>query len=152
MSAALFLSLSLSFYKLFSLSTNSLVLMECRVQASRARLFKEYKEVQREKSADPDIQLVCDDSNIFKWTALIKVQSKFMDSILIFLCCFLTWCLLYTGTIRDSLWRWCFPACFLCSWAISFAASSSPVLNQNISSKCTFQGINIPNLCSFSLN
>lgn len=44
-----------------------------RIQASRARLFKEYKEVQREKSADPDIQLVCDDSNIFKWTALIKV-------------------------------------------------------------------------------
>lgn len=44
-------------------------------QASRARLFKEYKEVQREKSADPDIQLVCDDSNIFKWTALIKVCS-----------------------------------------------------------------------------
>jgi hypothetical protein len=29
--------------------------------------------VQREKSADPDIQLICDDSNIFKWTALIKV-------------------------------------------------------------------------------
>ncbi len=45
------------------------------VQASRARLFKEYKEVQREKVADPDIQLVCDDSNIFKWTALIKVSS-----------------------------------------------------------------------------
>uniref|UniRef100_A0A166HW31 UBC core domain-containing protein n=1 Tax=Daucus carota subsp. sativus TaxID=79200 RepID=A0A166HW31_DAUCS len=43
------------------------------LQASRARLFKEYKEVQREKSADPDIQLVCDDSNIFKWTALIKL-------------------------------------------------------------------------------
>ncbi|KAL9268831.1 PEROXIN-4-like protein [Drosera capensis] len=45
-------------------------------QASRARLFKEYKEVQREKSADPDIQLVCDDSNIFKWTALIKGPSE----------------------------------------------------------------------------
>jgi len=29
--------------------------------------------VQREKSADPDIQLICDDSNIFKWTALVKV-------------------------------------------------------------------------------
>ncbi|XP_028124833.1 protein PEROXIN-4-like isoform X5 [Camellia sinensis] len=41
--------------------------------ASRARLFKEYKEVQREKVADPDIQLACDDSNIFKWTALIKL-------------------------------------------------------------------------------
>ncbi|KAL8208794.1 hypothetical protein R6Q57_008206 [Mikania cordata] len=47
-----------------------------RMQASRARLFKEYKEVQREKVADPDIQLVCDDSNIFKWTALIKGPSE----------------------------------------------------------------------------
>ncbi|KAF3636771.1 Protein PEROXIN-4 [Capsicum annuum] len=47
-----------------------------RVEASRARLFKEYKEVQREKTADPDIQLVCDDSNIFKWTALIKGPSE----------------------------------------------------------------------------
>ncbi|KAL2931033.1 Protein PEROXIN-4 [Bienertia sinuspersici] len=47
-----------------------------QLQASRARLFKEYKEVQREKSADPDIQLVCDDSNIFKWTALIKGPSE----------------------------------------------------------------------------
>ncbi|KAK8706774.1 hypothetical protein V6N13_057850 [Hibiscus sabdariffa] len=46
------------------------------MQASRARLFKEYKEVQREKAADPDIQLVCDDSNIFKWTALIKGPSE----------------------------------------------------------------------------
>ncbi|XP_042062733.1 protein PEROXIN-4-like isoform X3 [Salvia splendens] len=46
------------------------------MQASRARLFKEYKEVHREKSADPDIQLVCDDSNIFKWTALIKGSSE----------------------------------------------------------------------------
>ncbi|GJM94919.1 hypothetical protein PR202_ga11605 [Eleusine coracana subsp. coracana] len=45
-------------------------------RASRARLFKEYKEVQREKSADPDIQLICDDSNIFKWTALIKGPSE----------------------------------------------------------------------------
>lgn len=48
------------------------------MQASRARLFKEYKEVQREKSADPDIQLICDDSNIFKWTALIKVGDFMM--------------------------------------------------------------------------
>lgn len=47
-------------------------------QASRARLFKEYKEVQREKSADPDIQLVCDDSNIFKLTALIKGHLKLL--------------------------------------------------------------------------
>ncbi|CAL5355421.1 unnamed protein product [Camellia sinensis] len=44
--------------------------------ASRARLFKEYKEVQREKAADPDIQLACDDSNMFKWTALIKGPSE----------------------------------------------------------------------------
>ncbi|XP_064985714.1 protein PEROXIN-4 isoform X1 [Musa acuminata AAA Group] len=46
------------------------------MQASRARLFKEYKEVQREKAVDPDIQLVCDDSNIYKWTALIKGPSE----------------------------------------------------------------------------
>ncbi|KAL2544808.1 protein PEROXIN-4 [Forsythia ovata] len=50
--------------------------VEQKMQASRARLFKEYKEVQREKVADPDIQLVCDDSNIFKWTALIKGPSE----------------------------------------------------------------------------
>lgn len=43
------------------------------MQASKARLFKEYHEVQREKIADPDIQLVCDESNIFKWTAFVKV-------------------------------------------------------------------------------
>lgn len=53
------------------------------MQASRARLFKEYKEVQREKTADPDIQLVCDDSNIFKWTALIKVFSSMICSIML---------------------------------------------------------------------
>ena len=53
---------------------NFFFLVYVDLQASRARLFKEYKEVQREKSADPDIQLVCDDSNIFKWTALIKVS------------------------------------------------------------------------------
>nr|VDC58641.1 unnamed protein product [Brassica rapa] len=41
-----------------------------------SRLFKEYKEVQREKVADPDIQLVCDETNIFKWTALIKGPSE----------------------------------------------------------------------------
>ncbi|KAJ6856565.1 hypothetical protein NC651_038263 [Populus alba x Populus x berolinensis] len=46
------------------------------MQASRARLFKEFKEVQREKVADPDIQLACDDTNIFKWTALIKGPSE----------------------------------------------------------------------------
>lgn len=57
------------------------------LQASRARLFKEYKEVQREKSADPDIQLVCDDSNIFKWTALIKVGAVLMDKNGALCCC-----------------------------------------------------------------
>ncbi|KAF5938894.1 hypothetical protein HYC85_023153 [Camellia sinensis] len=46
------------------------------MQASRARLFKEYKEVQREKAADPDIQLACDDSNMFKWTALICILRR----------------------------------------------------------------------------
>lgn len=56
------------------------------LQQSRARLFKEYKEVQREKVADPDIQLACDDSNIFKWTALIKVklalaEHKYVDMV-----------------------------------------------------------------------
>ncbi|OMO61881.1 Ubiquitin-conjugating enzyme, E2 [Corchorus capsularis] len=55
--------------------TESSISME-KSWASRARLFKEYKEVQREKAADPDIQLVCDDSNIFKWTALIKGPSE----------------------------------------------------------------------------
>ncbi|KAK1575698.1 hypothetical protein Q3G72_007673 [Acer saccharum] len=49
------------------------------MQAYKARLFKEYKEVQREKTVDPDIQLVCDDSNIFKWTALIKVGTVMME-------------------------------------------------------------------------
>ncbi|MQM00654.1 hypothetical protein Taro_033389 [Colocasia esculenta] len=49
------------------------------IQASRARLFKEYKEVQREKAVDPDIELVCDDSNIFKWTALIKTGEICLD-------------------------------------------------------------------------
>lgn len=46
------------------------------MQASRARLFKEYKEVQRDKSGDSDIKLSCDDTNIFKWTALIKGPSE----------------------------------------------------------------------------
>lgn len=42
-------------------------------QTSRARLFKEYKEVHREKGGDNDIQLTCDDTNIYRWTAYIKV-------------------------------------------------------------------------------
>ena len=44
-------------------------------QTSRARLFKEYKEVHREKGGDNDIQLTCDDTNIYRWTAYIKVHS-----------------------------------------------------------------------------
>ncbi|CAI7931657.1 unnamed protein product, partial [Closterium sp. NIES-54] len=44
--------------------------------ASRSRLFKELKEAQREAkgSADADIILSCDESNIYRWTALIKVE------------------------------------------------------------------------------
>ncbi|GER33781.1 ubiquitin-conjugating enzyme family protein [Striga asiatica] len=62
-----------SFYSDFMVSLP--LVMEIAA-TSRARLFKEYKEVQREKVADPDIQLVCDDTNIFKWTALIKGPSE----------------------------------------------------------------------------
>ncbi|GJP32584.1 hypothetical protein CLOM_g17202 [Closterium sp. NIES-68] len=42
--------------------------------ASRSRLFKELKEAQREArgSADADINLSCDESNIYRWTAVIK--------------------------------------------------------------------------------
>lgn len=46
------------------------------MQASRARLFKELKEVQRDKSGDSDIKLSCDATNIFKWTAFIKGPSE----------------------------------------------------------------------------
>lgn len=113
------------------------------VQASRARLFKEYKEVQREKVADPDIQLVCDDSNIFKWTALIKVssvlrQTKLTCHVILFdhICPIMS-----VGTIRDSIWRRCIPACFRSSWAVSFATSTSQVLDKNFPSKCAFQGM-----------
>lgn len=65
---------------------NSHRILRFVLQQSRARLFKEYKEVQREKVADPDIQLACDDSNIFKWTALIKVklalaEHKYVDMV-----------------------------------------------------------------------
>lgn len=59
------------------------------MQASRARLFKEYKEVQREKVADPDIQLTCDDNNIFKWTALIKVSLDITERLRFFFMLFL---------------------------------------------------------------
>eukprot|EP00850_Spirogloea_muscicola_P000701 SM000002S05781 [mRNA] locus=s2:2197876:2198662:+ [translate_table: standard] len=40
--------------------------------ASKSRLFKEYKEVQRESTPDSDVRLVCDETNIFRWTAYIK--------------------------------------------------------------------------------
>ncbi|GAQ84201.1 ubiquitin-conjugating enzyme [Klebsormidium nitens] len=39
--------------------------------ASRSRLFKEFKEVQRDKK-DTDIVLFPDESNIYRWTAYIK--------------------------------------------------------------------------------
>ena len=57
------------------------------MQASSARLFKEYKEEQREKAADPDIQLVGEDSNIFKWTALIKVDFVMVVMVYCLFCC-----------------------------------------------------------------
>lgn len=46
-------------------------------QASRARLFKEFKEVQRDnKLHDSDIQLLCNDTNIYRWIAHIKVSAQ----------------------------------------------------------------------------
>mmetsp|Transcript_58038 Transcript_58038/g.184432 ORF Transcript_58038/g.184432 Transcript_58038/m.184432 type:complete len:110 (-) Transcript_58038:407-736(-) len=39
---------------------------------SRARLFKELKEVQRDSHKETEIVLYPDESNIFKWTAFIK--------------------------------------------------------------------------------
>eukprot|EP00271_Cylindrocystis_brebissonii_P006412 TRINITY_DN19198_c0_g1_i1.p1 TRINITY_DN19198_c0_g1~~TRINITY_DN19198_c0_g1_i1.p1 ORF type:complete len:161 (-),score=20.17 TRINITY_DN19198_c0_g1_i1:265-747(-) len=39
---------------------------------SRSRLFKELKEVQRDASQDPDVRLVCEETNIYRWTAFIK--------------------------------------------------------------------------------
>lgn len=40
--------------------------------------------MQREKVADPDIQMVCDDQNIFKWTALIKVSKIIHNNSFVF--------------------------------------------------------------------
>lgn len=40
--------------------------------ASRSRLFKEYKEVLRDTKPDSDIRLMCNETNIYKWTAYIK--------------------------------------------------------------------------------
>ena len=66
--------------------------------------------MQREKVADPDIQLSCDDNNIFKWTALIKVSSVIKESLCFFyfiFMCFDIICLYNffsdSGTVRDSI-------------------------------------------------
>mmetsp|Transcript_10827 Transcript_10827/g.19561 ORF Transcript_10827/g.19561 Transcript_10827/m.19561 type:complete len:157 (-) Transcript_10827:390-860(-) len=40
--------------------------------AARTRLFKEFKELQRETTLRKEIRLTPDESNIFVWTALIK--------------------------------------------------------------------------------
>eukprot|EP00245_Coleochaete_scutata_P007237 TRINITY_DN22388_c0_g1_i1.p1 TRINITY_DN22388_c0_g1~~TRINITY_DN22388_c0_g1_i1.p1 ORF type:complete len:156 (+),score=11.66 TRINITY_DN22388_c0_g1_i1:111-578(+) len=43
---------------------------------SRSRLIKEYKEVMRDTSPEADIKLVCDETNIYRWTALIRGPSE----------------------------------------------------------------------------
>ena len=45
-----------------------------------------------------------------------------------------------TGSKRDTLPRGCFPAHYQCSRAISSGATSSPLCDKNIPSKCAFQG------------
>jgi len=40
--------------------------------ASRARLFKELKESKKESNKDSDIQLTCDENNIYHWVAKIQ--------------------------------------------------------------------------------
>lgn len=50
------------------------------MQASRSRLFKEFKEVQRDKK-DTDIVLFPDESNIYRWTAYIKASGGASQSI-----------------------------------------------------------------------
>eukprot|EP00898_Chlorokybus_atmophyticus_P000565 jgi/Chlat1/1509/Chrsp12S02046 len=51
-----------------------ILLNNITIQASRTRLFKEYKELQRDKgaAADADINLVPDENDIYRWTAFIK--------------------------------------------------------------------------------
>lgn len=90
------------------------------MQASRARLFKEYKEVQREKAVDPDIQLVCDDSNIFKWTALIKVSVLSWRFFLGTFC--LDYCLILLFAFRDL--RKLLMKVVYFSWLLPFQSST----------------------------
>lgn len=56
-------------------------------------------------------------------------------------------CFWDTGTVGDSLWRRSVSACICCSWTISSSTSSSSVLDQNIPSKCAFQGNEKPCDC-----
>lgn len=41
---------------------------------ARTRLFKELKEAQRDATAEADFQLLADDTNIYSWTAFLKVR------------------------------------------------------------------------------
>jgi ubiquitin-protein ligase len=41
---------------------------------ARTRLFKEFKEAQRDATAEADFQLLADDTNIYTWTAFLKVR------------------------------------------------------------------------------
>jgi len=44
---------------------------------ARTRLFKELKEAQRDATAEADFQLLADDTNIYTWTAFLKVRRQF---------------------------------------------------------------------------
>jgi hypothetical protein len=54
--------------------------------------------------------------------------------------CLRTLVLMLSGTLGDSLWRWCLPACLCYPRAIPSATSSSSVLDKNFPSKCSLQG------------
>ena len=41
--------------------------------AASRRLFKELRETKADSSSDADIKLTCDENNVYRWTALIKV-------------------------------------------------------------------------------
>jgi hypothetical protein len=43
---------------------------------ARTRLFKEFKEAQRDATADADFQLLADDTNIYNWKAFLKVWAR----------------------------------------------------------------------------